>query len=244
MPDGVMVVTGAAQGNGAAIAGRLAAGGATVVVADLDETLARSTAERIAAEGLAARALQCDVADEASVERLADAAVGLGRLSAWVNNAGIIDRRPLLEIDVDTWDRLMAVNARGCFLGVRAAGRRMRDGGSIVNLASISSFLALPNTAHYGASKGAVALLTKHAALELAPLGIRVNAVAPGTILTGMTADRLGDTGQFERTLARIPLGRVGEPADVAGVVAFLCGPESAYVNGAVLPVDGGWLVT
>jgi len=240
--DGVTVVTGGAQGNGAAIARLLAERGATVVIADVDEELARATAERLAGDGLAVRGIHCDVAAEQSVERVADEAARLGPLRAWVNNAGIIDRRPLLEIDVETWDRMMAVNARGCFLGVRAAARRMRRGGSIINLASISSFIALPNTAHYGATKGAVALLTRHAALELGPHGIRVNAVAPGTIATAMTADRLADAAQLERTLARIPLGRVGEAKDVASAVAFLCGPDSTYVNGAILPVDGGWL--
>jgi NAD(P)-dependent dehydrogenase (short-subunit alcohol dehydrogenase family) len=239
--EGVAVVTGAARGNGAAIARRLAERGAHVLVADLDGDGAQAHAAALRSDGHAANDSAVDVAEEASVEALGDAASALGQLVAWVNNAGIIDRTPLLEIDVASWDRLMAVNARGCFLGTRAAGRRMREQGAIVNVASISSRVALPNTAHYGATKGAVELLTRHAALELGPRGIRVNAVAPGSIRTAMTAERLSVPEQLERTLRRIPLGRVGTPEDVAGAVGFLCSPESAYVNGATLFVDGGW---
>lgn len=238
---GVAVVTGAARGNGAAIARRLAERGADVVVCDIDAGQAAAVAAEITAAGGSAVSSACDVSREADVEAVADLATGRGELRSWINNAGIIDRRPLLEIEVAQWDRQMEVNARGSFLGVRAAGRRMKEGGAIVNLASISSEVALPNTAHYGASKGAIALLTKHAALELGPLGIRVNAVGPGTIRTEMTADRLAMPGQMERTLGRIPLGRVGVPEDIAGVVAFLCSEDSAFVNGAMVMADGGW---
>lgn len=247
MPDdspwlisGTAVVTGAARGNGEAIARRLAQRGARVVVADLDGEGAERAAASLRGAGFEAIGAAVDVADEQSVEDLADQANAEGTLVAWVNNAGIIDRTPFLDITVEQWDRQMAVNARGAFLGTRAAARRMSAGGAIVNVASISSVLALPNTAHYGASKGAIALLTKHAALELGPAGVRVNAIGPGTIETPMTVDRLAIPEQRERTLSRIPLGRVGQPDDVAGVAAFLCSPESSYVNGALYFVDGG----
>jgi glucose 1-dehydrogenase len=238
---GVAVVTGAGRGNGAAIARLLAERGADVVVSDIDADAATAVAAEIVAAGGKATAQACDVSQEADVEALGDLVASRGQLRSWVNNAGIIDRRPILEIEIEHWDRQMEVNARGCFLGVRAAGRRMEAGGAIVNLASISSEVALPNTAHYGASKGAISLLTRHAALELGPRGIRVNSVGPGTIRTEMTEERLAVPEQLQRTLSRIPLGRVGVPEDVAGVVAFLCSEDAAFVNGAMVMVDGGW---
>lgn len=239
--EGTVVVTGAARGNGAAIARRLAQRGARVIVADRERDRALGSAASLRDAGHDAEARTVDVADEQAVEQLADVAAARGDLVGWVNNAGIIDRTPILELSLEAWERMMQINARGCFLGTRAAGRRLTAGGTIVNLSSISAQVALPNTAHYGASKGAVELLTRHAALELGPRGIRVNAVAPGTIRTAMTEDRLADPEQLQRTVGRIPLGRVGKPEDVAGAAAFLCSPESAYVNGATIFVDGGF---
>ena len=237
----VAVVTGAGRGIGAAIARRLAEMGAHVVVADVEGGLALSSAEALRFEGLAATALAVDMSEERSVEALADHARSLGPLAAWVNNAGISSRVGLLEMELDDWDRMMAVNARGTFLGTRAAGRRMERGAAIVNVASMSAQIALPNHAHYGASKGAVVAFTKHAAVDLGPRGIRVNAVAPGTIETAMTAPRLERPGERVRASERLPLRRIGEPDDIAGAVAFLCGPDSAYLTGTTLFCDGGW---
>lgn len=241
MIEGTAVVTGAGRGNGAAIARRLGERGAHVVLADIDAESAEASAAALRQEGLSATSREVDVCSEVSVDELAVVAAGLGRLVAWVNNAGIIQRVPLQELTVEDWDRMMTVNARSVFLGTRAAARLMESGAAIVNVASISSFIALPNTSHYGASKGAIVAFTKHAALELGPRGIRINAIAPGTIRTAMTEARLADRGQLEATLSRIPLGRVGEPEDVAGAAAFLCSNEAAFINGAVLMCDGGW---
>jgi len=242
--SGVAVVTGAARGNGAAIARRLGQRGAHVFLADIAGDQVDEQARRLSDEGLDVEPAVVDVADATSVEALGAAAAARGSIAAWVNNAGIIRRSELLDITVDEWDYVLAVNARGTFLGTREAAKRMTSGTAIVNLASISSRVALPRTAHYGAAKGAVALFTRHAALELAPRGIRVNAVAPGTIATAMTADRLADPRHLEASIRRIPLGRVGSPDDVAGPVAFLCSEESAYVTGAILYVDGGYTAT
>ncbi len=135
----------------------------------------------------------------------------------------------------------MSVNVRGVFLGTRAAARRMQSGGAIVNLASVSSFIAFPHRSHYGASKGAVVAFTKHAAIDLAPRGIRVNAVGPGTIESQMTRGRLSDPEQLRWTLQRVPAGRVGQPEDIGNAVAFLCSQDAAYITGVVLMCDGGW---
>jgi 3-oxoacyl-[acyl-carrier protein] reductase len=243
--DNVAVVTGAAQGMGAASARRLAQDGALVLVADLDEAGARACAQRLIDDGLAAEGIACDVSDEASVEEVGDHAVSLGTLRSWVNNAGITTYEPLLDIAASTWDRVMAVNARGTFFGVRTAARRMDAGAAIVNITSLSALGPYPDTAHYGASKGAAALLTQHAALELGPQGIRVNAVAPGTVHTAMAEERLMSVpGLVQRLERRTPLRRLAQPDDIARVVAFLCSDAAAFVHGVTIPVDGGWLLT
>lgn len=239
--DGVAVVTGAGRGVGAGCAMSLAQRGARVIVADIDFAAATAEASELARQGLSAEPFEVDVAVEGSIEALADRAAEIGNLTAWVNNAGVSQRVPLVDLTVADWDRMMILNVRSVFLGTRAAARRMPEGASIVNVASISSFIALPNLTHYGASKGAVASFTKHAAIDLAPRRIRVNAVAPGTVQTAMTAERLSIPGQRAWSEARIPLGRVAEPSDIAGAVAFLCSPEAAYITGAILACDGGW---
>ena len=236
------VVTGAAGGIGRAISRRLAQAGWQVVLADLSEERLEELRSELEAVGLSATIRRTNVAESADVEALADLAASVAQLGTWVNAAGAIHRAPLLELTDEDWDRMMTANARSCFLGTRCAGQRMRPtGGSITNLASISSVTSLPNTSHYGAAKGAVASLTRHAALELGPLGIRVNAIAPGTILTPMTADRLASLEQQQQTLGKIPLGRIGEPKDIANIVTFIASEEAAYISGALIHVDGGW---
>ena len=239
--EGWIVVTGAGRGIGAGIARQLCERGAGVIIADLDLATAEGTAKGLRGDGHQASAMQVDVASETSVEALAEAAIRHGKLVGWVNNAGISERVPLTDITVKAWDRMMSVNVRSVFLGTRAAARRMESGGAIVNLASISSFIALPHLSHYGASKGAVASFTKHAAIDLAPRGIRVNAVGPGTIESPMTQTRLSDPEQLQWTLQRVPIGRVGQPLDVGNAVAFLCSPQASFITGTILMCDGGW---
>ncbi len=237
-PD-IAVVTGGARGIGLAIGRRLARDGRHVVLADLDGAEAQAAAFR--AEGLAATGCVVDVADEGSMEMLADTAMSLGRLSVWVNNAGVAGRCALLDLSLAEWNRVMGINVTGAFLGTRAAARRMGEGGAIVNLASLTSFGALPALAHYAASKAAVAMFTKSAALDLADRGIRVNAVAPGMIETSMTAPRLSEAAEVERSFRRMMIKRLGQPDDVAAAVAFLCSADASYLTGVVLPCDGGW---
>lgn len=244
LPRGALVV-GGAKGIGRAIAEALAARGDHVVVADLDLPAATLCVEELRGAEGSASAVELDVTDVARVRSVVagvDAETPLGTVVA---NAGVAFARPLADVEPEEYDRLMAVNVRGVFFVVQAAVRAMapRGQGSIVTVCSTSGFTAStgPMTA-YDASKGAVRLLTQAAAREVAPLGLRVNAVAPGTVETGLTLglashDELAALGE-----ARVPLGRLGHPAEIAAAVTFLSSHEASYVTGHVLVVDGGWL--
>jgi 2-deoxy-D-gluconate 3-dehydrogenase len=226
------VVTGASRGIGRAIADKLAELGADV-----------GTIQRSEGPGLS---IPADLGDPDQCERaVEEIAEGLGRLDICVCNAGTMFRAPALELPVDEWRRVLDVNLTGAFVVSRTAARRFvaqGSGGRVVHLASMMSFHAGINTAAYAASKGGVAQLTKAQANEWAPLGIRVNAVAPGWVETELTKALRDDESRYREISARIPVGRWASAADIAGAVAFLCLPESDYVNGHVLAVDGGWL--
>jgi 2-dehydro-3-deoxy-D-gluconate 5-dehydrogenase len=190
--------------------------------------------------------VSADLGDPTECERaVEEVAERLGRLDVCVCNAGTIFRAPILELPVEEWQRVLDVNLTGAFVISRTAARRFvaqGNGGRIVHLASMMSFHAGINTAAYAASKGGVAQLTKAQANEWAPLGIRVNAVAPGWVETELTRALREDEQRFREISARIPVGRWASAEDVAGAVGFLCLPESDYINGHVLAVDGGWL--
>ena len=238
MPEGAAaLVTGGARGIGLAVAERLAACWDAVFVGDLERP----------PEGRGSlRWVELDVRDAGAV---AEAVEQIDReipLGAMVNNAGVAWMRPLVEVTPEQFDDLMAVNLRGVFFGVQAAAKVMipRRRGCIVNTASTSAFAAstTPMTP-YDASKGAVRMLTLAAARELAPYGIRVNAVAPGTMDTSLTRRLLGGTGALEvQPGTLIPLGRLGRPEDAAAAVDFLVSEDASYITGHVLAVDGGWL--
>jgi NAD(P)-dependent dehydrogenase (short-subunit alcohol dehydrogenase family) len=240
------VVTGAARGIGASVAARLAEAGASVVVADLDGEAAMALAKQLAEEhGRTMVGAAVDVADEASVVALADlAAERLGRLDIWINNAGIFPHTgPVVEADAALFERVLAVNVNGMFYGAREAARRMSDGGSIVNLASITGFAARAGLTAYSTSKHAVVGLTRNLAKDLAPRGIRVNAVAPGLIVTpGVLSGSAGESRSAAAMASRptAPLGRHGVPDDVARVVLFLVSELAAFVSGATIVIDGG----
>lgn len=226
------VVTGASRGIGRAAAERLLELGAEV-----------ATIQRSEGPGLF---VQADLGDALDAERaVEEAAERLGRVDIVVCSAGTIVRAPALELSVEDLRHVLEVNLVSAFVASRTAARRMvaqGSGGRVVHIASLMSFHAGLNTAAYAASKGALAQLTKAQANEWAPLGIRVNAVAPGWVETELTTALREDRTRFAEISARIPVGRWAAPEDVAGAIAFLCLPESEYVNGVVLPVDGGWL--
>lgn len=248
MSQRIIVVTGAASGNGLAITSRLLAGGDFVVAFDLSAVaLAECEAKEWAGRRDAVLTVAGDVSQESDVLRLIDQAVKLhGRVDVLVNNAGITGNPSATDVHttpVSEFDRVMAVNVRGVFLGCHAVLPHMlaRRAGVILNIASVASFVAFPKRAAYTASKGAVMQLTRSIAVDYAHAGIRCNALCPGMIETPMTQWRLDQPDLRAQVLARIPQNEIGTTEDVAATAEFLMGPHARYMNGAALVMDGGY---
>ncbi len=239
----VALVTGGARGIGGAIAVRLAADGFDVAVADVRDVGA--TVAAIESRGRRALPLACDVRDDAAVQAaVAATEEHLGPLTAAVQVAGVWETVPFLDLDPAAWRRVLDVNLDGTFHVCRHAARAMapRRGGAIVCISSNAAGLVWAGGVHYTVSKAGVVGLVKGMAYELGPLGIRVNAVCPGTIETPATAAELADPATRERQAASVPLGRIGRPGDVAEAVAFLVDPvRSAFISGEALYVDGAY---
>jgi NAD(P)-dependent dehydrogenase (short-subunit alcohol dehydrogenase family) len=244
--DRVVLITGAAHGIGLACARRFSTDGWQVVLADQDARGGAAAAEEL---GPDARFFHCDVGSRLAVHNLvAEAISTFGRIDVLVNNAGIRTGGAILTQDEAEFDRVMAVNVKGPFLltqavarqmveQIQASGQRQRDlrlRHAIVNISSIESQVAAPDQLAYSVSEGALVQLTRACALALAPYHIRVNAVAPGTVNTGMAVDTM------KTVLARTPLGRVADPDEIAGVVAFLASPDASYITGEIIVADGG----
>jgi NAD(P)-dependent dehydrogenase (short-subunit alcohol dehydrogenase family) len=237
--DRVCLVTGAAQGIGAACARRFAREGAIVVVADVDHVRGMAVASEVGG-----RFLHCDVGDAREVAATVDAVVAeFGRIDVLVNNAGIARTADLLDVTEEDFDAVLRVNLKGAFLMAQAVARHMvaAGRGSIVNLSSVNGTLTIPTIASYNISKGGMNQLTRVFALGLADKGVRVNAVAPGTIATEMAAASvLVDEAARRRVMSRTPMKRFGEPSEVADVVAFLASDAASYMTGEIVVVDGG----
>ena len=247
LKDKVAIVTGGARGIGLAIAKRYVAEGAKVVIADIDETAGAAAAMALKADG---RFVRADVGDARDAERLVNGACdAFGHLDILVNNAGIIHAADFLELAEADFDRVLRVNLKGAFLVGQAAARRMvaqvragRPPGAIVNLSSINAVVAIPNQVPYCVSKGGIDQLTKVMALSLAPFGIRVNAIGPGSIMTDILKSVATDKEAKRRLLARTPLGRIGEPDEIAAIAVFLASTDAGYVTGQTIYADGGRL--
>lgn len=238
------LVTGAAQGIGKAIAIALAKAGADIVVSDINLELANQTAEEIKGLGVRTLAIKTNVADLCDVEQGVSLAVaGMGKIDILVNNAGITKDGLLLRMKKEDWDAVLAVNLTGVFNCTKVISALMmkQRSGKIINIASIVGEMGNFGQANYAASKGGVIAFTKTMARELASRNITVNAVAPGFIATAMT-DKLSEEVK-KAMLAQIPLGKMGTPEDIAATVKFLSSPESDYITGQVLNVNGGMLM-
>ena len=238
----VAIVTGATQGIGLACAQRLLAEGASVMLADVKAEGA-STAESLGAN---ARFFKADVSRKADVDALvAETVREFGRIDILVNNAGVTHAAEFLDVAEEDFDRVLGVNLKSMFLCSQAVARHMvgQGSGSIINMSSVNGTLAIPNQVPYVVSKGGVNQLTRVASIALAAHGIRVNGVAPGTILTELAKKAvLGSPEARHTILSRTPLGRCGEPEEVASVVAFLASDDASYMTGETIVVDGGRL--
>lgn len=245
----VAIVTGAGQGIGRACAERLAREGAKVVVSDVNETHGPKVAAAITAAGGSAKFAFADVSERLDVHNLIAAALEtFGRIDVMVNNAGVVDDTPFLDLTEDEFDRILRTNLKGTFLCAQAAARQMvkqieaKDGapGAIVNMSSVNAWFGLPDHVAYSTSKGGVSQLTKSMAIALSGYGIRVNAVGPGTIETPLIKDVVKDDAFRDKVLSRTPLGRFGQPAEIAAVVAWLASSEASYLTGTTIFADGG----
>jgi NAD(P)-dependent dehydrogenase (short-subunit alcohol dehydrogenase family) len=245
LEDRVAIVTGAAQGIGAACAERLSQDGAAVALWDVDDARGQALADSLVARGRRAVYVHCNVALKSEVDAaLATTLQAFGHVDALISNAGIFKAADFLEITEADWDAVLDINLKGSFLVGQAVAKAMvaaKTPGTIVNMSSVNGIMAIPSIASYNASKGGVNQLTRVMALALADHGIRVNAVAPGTIATELAQKAvLGSEEAKARIMSRTPMKRLGEPAEIADVCAFLTSSASSYITGEIVYIDGG----
>ena len=240
----VSIITGAANGIGQACARLFAQQGAKVVLADIQDAQGQALAQALVAQGHQASFVHCDVGIKADVDALVRQVLDRhGRVDVLVSNAGIFKSSPFLEVSEHDFDEVLRVNLKGAFLMGQAAARAMKatGGGAVVHMSSVNGVMAIPEIASYNVSKGGLNQLTRAMALALADDGIRVNAVAPGTIATELARQAvLTSDAARSKILSRTPMKRLGEPEEVARAVAFLASDASSYITGEILTIDGG----
>lgn len=244
----VAIVTGARRGIGRSTALALAKAGVKVVVSDISKEDCQKVVEEIEENRGEGLAIKCDVSKKEEIEEMVRKTIEkFGKIDILVNNAGIAPVKPFLELTEEDWDRVLDINLRGYFLCAQAAAKEMikQKSGTIVNITSVAMGqigMGIPGLAHYCASKGGITAFTETLAVELARYNIRVNAVAPGMIETVMLREALDDPKIIEAMLAKVPMGRVGEPEEISNTVVFLASEKSSYITGAIIIVDGGWV--
>lgn len=237
----VAIITGASSGIGRAIAQVFAQEGAKVVCANLGHPGAERVVLEIKKKGGEAIFVKTDVSKEEEVKNMVETTIKkYGRLDILVNNAGILKWGDCCSISEKDWNEVLAVNLKGVYLGIKYAIPKMKKGGSIINITSISGLIGIQNVAAYGTSKGGIIALTRDAAIDYAPQGIRVNAIAPGLIKTAMTKEILADPEMTKRLIECTPLKRIGKPKEVAYGALYLASEESSFMTGQVLVIDGG----
>jgi len=248
LKDKIAIVTGARRGMGRTHALKLAQEGVKVVVSDISEEDCQKVVDEIKKAGGQGLALKCDVSKKEEVEELVKKTVDkFGKVDILVNNAGIAEFKPFLELTEEEWDKTLDINLKGYFLCAQAASREMakQKSGVIINIASVAmgqQGIGFPTLVHYCASKGGIVAMTEALALELAPLGIRINVVCPGMIETPMIDPIKQDPKMIEGLMSRIPLRRFGESEEVSDLVLFLVSNASSYMTGSAVVIDGGWL--
>jgi NAD(P)-dependent dehydrogenase (short-subunit alcohol dehydrogenase family) len=243
------IVTGAAGGIGYAVAERFLKEGARVVIADFDAEKGAKAAKTLGSDG-SVRFIRTDVGDAGQVAGMVEEAVSaFGEIDILVSNAGIVHGADFLDIAEADFDRVLRVNLKGVFLTGQAVARRMAErvraggpAGTIINMSSVNAVFAIPTQVPYSVSKGGVNQLTKVMALSLAPFGIRVNAIGPGSIMTDILKAVANDKAAMDRIMMRTPLGRIGDPAEIASIAAFLASDDASYITGQTIYADGGRL--
>jgi len=257
LQERVAIITGGANGIGKACARRLSADGLKVVIADRDEAAGQELADELGADRERALFVDCNVSDRLSVANLlAETRSAFDRLDVLVNNAGVVAKGTILDLSEDDFDRVMAVNLRGGFLVARAAARQMveqvdadseraedaRRRYAIINMSSINAVVAIPDQLAYCATKGAINQMTKSMALALAPHGIRVNAIGPGSVNTDVLKAVMDNQGAMKKIMSRTPLGRIADPDEIASIASFLASGDASYITGECIYADGGRL--